>query len=255
MEVSLKDRVAIVTGGGTGLGAGYARALAAAGGAVAITGRRPEPLAQCVAEIEKAGGEALAIPCDVRSRPEVDATVQKVVDWKGKVDVLVNNAGIYPPGPFLVVEEEQWLDVMDTNINGPFRFSQTCARIMTENGYGRIINILSPSAILGFAMVSAYGTSKGALASMTRGMAAELGPNGITVNALTPGVSATEKFVELYSEFGVTLMSKGLPLGRALEDEDTNAALLLLASEAGGYITGTNLCVDGGMTSTFSANP
>lgn len=255
MEISLDGRVAIVTGGGSGLGAGYAKALAAAGAAVAITGRRPEPLNDTVSEIEKAGGQALAIPCDVRSRAEVDAAVQKVVDWKEKVDILVNNAGVYPPAPFIAVEEDQWLDVMDTNINGPFRFSQSCARIMAQHNWGRIINILSPSAQLGFAMVSAYGTSKGAVASMTRTLAAELGPMGITVNSLTPGVSATEKFVELYSEMGVTLMSKGLPLGRACDDDDTTAALVLLASDAGSYITGTNICIDGGMTSTFSMNP
>jgi NAD(P)-dependent dehydrogenase (short-subunit alcohol dehydrogenase family) len=252
MEISLAGRVAIVTGGGTGLGRGYAEALASVGAAVAVTGRRSEPLEECVAAIEKGGGTALAIPCDQRSRDEVEAAVQQVVAWQAKVDILVNNAGIYPPAPFVSVEEEQWMDVMDTNINGPFRFSQACARIMAEHAWGRIINILSPSAVLGFAMVAAYGTSKGALASMTRTMAAELGPMGITVNALTPGVAATETFVNFYSEFGVTLMSKGLPLARACENEDTVGALLLLASDAGSYITGANLCVDGGMTSTFS---
>jgi NAD(P)-dependent dehydrogenase (short-subunit alcohol dehydrogenase family) len=252
MEISLEGRVAIVTGGGTGLGRGYAAALAGAGAAVVVTGRRREPLEECAAEIGKDGGSALAVPCDQRSRDEVDAAVQQVVDWRDKVDILVNNAGIYPPSPFVSVEEDQWTDVMDTNINGPFRYSQTCARIMAENGWGRIINILSPSAVLGFAMVSAYGTSKGALAAMTRTLAAELGPMGITVNALTPGVSATETFVQFYSEFGVTLMSKGLPLARACENDDTLGALLLLASDAGSYITGANICVDGGMTSTFS---
>jgi NAD(P)-dependent dehydrogenase (short-subunit alcohol dehydrogenase family) len=252
MDISLEGRVAIVTGGGSGLGRGYALALAKSGAAVAVTGRRSELLDECVGEIEKAGGSALAVVCDQRSREQVEAAVQQVVDWKQKVDILVNNAGVYPPSPFIAVEEEQWLDVMDTNINGPFRFSQCCARLMSQSGGGRIINILSPSGVLGFAMVSAYGTSKGALGSMTRSMAAELGPMGITVNSLTPGVSATEKFVELYSEFGVTLMSKGLPLGRACDDDDTVGALLLLASDAGAYITGTNICVDGGMTSTFS---
>jgi NAD(P)-dependent dehydrogenase (short-subunit alcohol dehydrogenase family) len=252
MEISLAGRVAIVTGGGTGLGRGYAETLANAGAAVAVTGRRSEPLEECVGAIEKSGGSALAVPCDQRSRDEVEAGVQQVVAWREKVDILVNNAGIYPPSPFISVEEEQWTDVMDTNINGPFRFSQACTRIMSQHGWGRIINILSPSALLGFAMVTAYGTSKGALASMTRTMAAELGPMGITVNALTPGVSATETFVKLYSEFGVTLMSKGLPLARACENDDTTGALLLLASDAGSYITGANICVDGGMTTTFS---
>ena len=252
MEISLEGRVAIVTGGGSGLGRGYAVALAKSGAAVAVTGRRSELLEACVAEIEQAGGSALAVVCDQRSREQVEAAVQKVVDWKQKVDILVNNAGVYPPSPFISVEEEQWLDVMDTNINGPFRFSQTCARLMSQSGGGRIINILSPSGVLGFAMVSAYGTSKGALASMTRSMAAELGPMGITVNSLTPGVSATETFVSIYTQVGVDMMSKGLPLARACDNDDTTGALLLLSSDAGSYITGTNICIDGGMTSTFS---
>jgi len=252
MNISLEGRVAIVTGGGSGLGRGYACGLAEAGAAVAVTGRRRELLDECAAEIQKNGAEALAVPCDVRSRDEVEAAVKQVVDWKGKVDILVNNAGVYPPMPFTMVEEAQWMDVMDTNINGPFRFSQICARIMAEHGWGRIINILSPSALLGFAMVSAYGTSKGALAAMTRNMAAELAPMGITVNSLTPGISATEKFVEFYSEVGVELMSKTLPVARACKDEDTIGALLLLASDAASYMTGANICIDGGMTTTFS---
>ncbi|MBW2464587.1 MAG: SDR family oxidoreductase [Deltaproteobacteria bacterium] len=252
MNFSLEGRTAIVTGGGTGLGLGYAQALADAGAAVAVTGRRQEPLDAAVAAIEASGGKAMATTCDQRSRSEVEAAVQAVVDWNGKVDILVNNAGVYPPGPFVTVEEEQWLDVMDTNINGPFRYSQVCARIMAENGWGRIINILSPSALLGFAMVSAYGTSKGALGSMTRTMAAELGAMGITVNSLTPGVSATETFVSIYSQVGVDMMAKGLPLARACDNDDTTGALVMLASDAGSYITGANICVDGGMTSTFS---
>ncbi len=173
------------------------------------------------------------------------------MDWKGTVDILVNNAGIYPPGPFLNVEEEQWLDVMDTNLNGPFRFSQCCARVMADKQYGRIINIISPSGLIGFGMGCAFGTSMGWLVAMTRGMAAELGPMGITVNALTPGVSGTDKFIELYSEFGVTLMSKGLPLARGAGETDTVATLILLASDEGAYITGATFNVDGGMTGCF----
>lgn len=251
MDMTLNDRVAIVTGGGSGLGRGFAKALSESGAAVAVTGRRREPLDEFVAEMTEAGREALAVTCDVRSRDEVEACVKEVVDWKGTVDILVNNAAVYPPSPFLAVDEEQWLDVIDTNVNGPFRFAQTCARIMAEKGRGRIINILSPSATLGFGLVSAYGTSKGAVASMTRNLAAELGPMGITVNSLAPGVAATETFVNHFTEFGVQLMANGLPMGRPCEDDDTAGAVVFLASDAAQYITGITLTVDGGMTNTF----
>jgi gluconate 5-dehydrogenase len=251
MELSVTGRVAIVTGGGSGLGRGFALALSEAGAAVAVTGRRREPLDETVAELTARGGEALAVQCDQRSRAEVERCVQAVVDWKGGVDILVNNAGIYPPGTFLDVDEEQWLDVMDTNINGPFRFGQVCGRLMAAKGWGRIINVLSPSAVLGFGLVAAYGTSKGALASMTRNAAAELGRVGVTVNSLVPGPSATETFVSYFTELGVEIMSNQLPIGRACTDEDTAAALVFLASDASSYVTGATLMVDGGMTATF----
>lgn len=251
MDMSLDGRVAIVTGGGTGLGRAFATALADAGAAVAVTGRRREPLDEAAAAITSAGGRGLALPCDVRSRDEVEAAVAAVADWGGSVDVLVNNAGIYPPMPFIGVAEEQWLDVMDTNLNGPFRFSQACARLMVPNGWGRIVNILSPSALVGFQMISAYGTSKGGLASMTRHLAAELGPSGITVNSLVPGVTPTEQFVGSYTQVGVDMMSKGVPAGRACTEDDPTGALVLLASEAGSYINGATICVDGGMSATY----
>lgn len=251
MDISLDGKVAVVTGGGSGLGRGFAQALAGSGAPVAVTGRRLEPLEETVALIEEAGGEALAVTCDVRSREQVEACVQSVVGWKGTVDVLVNNAGVYPPMPFLMVEEDQWVDVIDTNLNGPFRFSQVCARLMAAKGWGRIINILSPSAVMGFAMVSAYGSSKGGLASMTRNLASELTEMGITVNSLAPGASATETFVGSFTEFGVELLSKGLPVKRACVDEDLAAALVFLASEHSRYMTGTTMFVDGGMSATF----
>jgi NAD(P)-dependent dehydrogenase (short-subunit alcohol dehydrogenase family) len=153
--------------------------------------------------------------------------------------------------PFLMVEEEQWVDVVDTNLNGPFRFSQVCARLMVAKGWGRIINILSPSAVMGFGMVSAYGSSKGGLASMTRNLASELTAVGITVNSLAPGASATETFVGSFTEIGVDLLAKGLPVARACTDDDLGAALVFMASEHSRYMTGSTLFVDGGMSSTF----
>ena len=252
MDLRVDGRVAVVTGGGTGLGLGFARALAEAGAAVAVTGRRAAPLDAFVAQIEADGGRALAVICDVRDRAQVDAAVRRTVEWGGAVDILVNNAGVYPPGPFLGLEESVWLDVMDTNLNGAFRFSQECGKVMAERGWGRIINVISPSAVLGFGYIAAYGTSKAAMASMTRCIAAEVGPLGITVNALLPGIAATETFVGQYTEAAAEILGKRLPLGRAAEEDDLTGALLLLASDAGRYITGETIAVDGGMTNVMA---
>lgn len=251
MDIRLDGRVAIVTGGGSGLGLGFARSLSASGAAVAVTGRRTEPLEAFVAEATAAGREALAVPCDVRSRKEVEACVQAVVDWKGSTDILVNNAGVYPPAAFMDITDEQWNDVMDTNVNGPFRFSQLCGKQMVDRGWGRIINIVSPSASLGFAYINAYGTSKGALGSMTRNLAVELGGTGVTVNSIVPGVSATETFLGSFTQIGVDLLATLLPVGRACDDDDLEGVIVFLASESSRYLTGTTIYVDGGMTSSF----
>jgi NAD(P)-dependent dehydrogenase (short-subunit alcohol dehydrogenase family) len=251
VRISLEGKVAIVTGGGTGLGRGFALTLAGAGALVAVTGRRREPLDECVERIQKNGGSALAVVCDVRSRAQIEEAVQKVKEWKGRIDILVNNAGIYPPSPFLEMPEEVWMETVETNLNGAFRFSQVCGKIMAQQRWGRIINIVSPSAFLGFWSVAAYGASKGGLLALTKAMAVELTSLGITVNAICPGVVATEKFVSYFTEATPILLSKGLPLGRPTTDEDLAGILVLLASDAGGGITGAAIPVDGGMTTAF----
>ena len=251
LKISLEGKVALVTGGGTGLGRGFALTLAGAGASVAVTGRRREPLDECVATIQKNGGSALAVVCDVRSRTQVDEALQKVMDWKGHIDILVNNAGIYPPAPFLEMPEEVWMETVDTNLNRAFRFSQACGRVMAQQKWGRIINIVSPSAFLGFRSGAAYGASKGGLLALTKAMAVELTPMGITVNAICPGVVATEKFVSYFTESTPVLLSKGLPLGRPTTDQDLAGILILLASDAGNGITGATVPVDGGMTTAF----
>lgn len=248
MKISLAGRTALVTGGGSGLGRGFAQALAEAGARVVVAGRRATPLDETKALIESAGGTAHAIVCDVRSRDSVEAAVEEAVKWGEGVDILLNNAGAYPPMPFLATSEEQWLDVVETNLNGTFRVSQACGRHMAKSQWGRIISIVSPSAVMGFSFITAYSASKGGVAALTRSMASELAPLGITVNSLLMGFSQTDGIENTYGEAGLRALQSAIPLGRAAAAEDAAPMIVLLASDQGRYITGATIAVDGGMT-------
>jgi NAD(P)-dependent dehydrogenase (short-subunit alcohol dehydrogenase family) len=151
--------------------------------------------------------------------------------------------------------EEEWVTVIDTNLNGPWRMAHACSPIMIKKRWGRIINVVSPSGILGMAMVPAYGTSKGALMAFTRHLASELGRFGITVNGLCPGVVATDTFVGFFTEEGPKGLGAALPLGRPTLVEDLVGALLLLASDAGVGMTGGQIYVDGGMSNCAAMPP
>jgi len=251
----LAGRVAIVTGGGSGLGRALAETLAGAGAAVAIAGRRREPLERLADEMKQRGHRVLPIACDVRSLPQVESAVGAVRAWQGPVDILVNNAAIFPPGLVTRMPEDEWVSVIDTNLNGAFRMARTCVPEMIASRWGRIINVVSPSGVLGMATVPAYGTSKGALMAFTRHLAAEVGRFGVTVNGLCPGIVATEKFVETFTESVPVDTGAALPIARPNRPEDLSGPLLLLASEAGAGITGSTLFVDGGMTHCTPMSP
>ncbi|TAK53946.1 MAG: SDR family oxidoreductase [Gammaproteobacteria bacterium] len=251
----LEGRVAIVTGGGTGLGRAMAATLAEAGAAVAITGRHPEPLQATAAELCRHGAAVRAIVCDVRSMAQVEATVRDVVAWRGPVDILVNNAAIFPPGLLTQVDEEVWVSVIDTNLNGAFRMARACLPGMIQNRWGRIINVESPSGLLGMVTVPAYGTSKGALMAFTRQLAAEVGRFGVTVNGLCPGVVATEKFVATFSGEVPVAAGAAMPIGRPNRLDDFSGPLLLLASAASGGMTGSTIFVDGGLAHCSPLSP
>lgn len=244
----LEGRVAIVTGGGSGLGRAMAATLAQAGAAVAITGRHLGPLQDTAAELSRDGGLVRAMVCDVRSMSQVEAAVREIIEWRGGVDILVNNAAIFPPGLLTQVDEEVWVSVIDTNLNGAFRMAKACLPGMIRNHWGRIINVESPSGVLGMVAVPAYGTSKGALMALTRQLAAEVGRFGIMVNGLCPGIVATEKFVETFTEGVPVAAGEGMPIGRPNRLGDFSGPLLLLASEASAGMTGSTIFVDGGLT-------
>ncbi|HGJ8975511.1 glucose 1-dehydrogenase [Pseudomonas citronellolis] len=243
----LTGRVALVTGASSGLGRHFAGTLARAGAAVALCARREDRLQEQVATLRDQGARALAVAMDVGDAGSVRAAVQQVQDELGVVDVLVNNAGVATTEFFLDQEEASWDAVLDTNLKGAWLVAREVARRLADTGRpGSIVNIAS---ILGERVAgasSAYATSKAALIQLSKAMALELARKNIRVNALAPGYVATELNSEfLASEAGQRLMAR-VPQRRFAAMEELDGPLLLLTSEAGSYVTGAVLAVDGG---------
>lgn len=243
----LSGRVALVTGASSGLGRHFASVLARAGAAVALTARRVDRLAAVAAEIMEQGGRAAAIACDVSDPAGVRDAVATAIAALGPLDLLVNNAGIAISKPIFEHSEEEWDRVVDTNLKGAWLMSREVAEGWVKSGRkGRIVNIASLLALRTIRHVPSYTASKAGLVHLTRTMAVELARRGITVNAIAPGYFATEMNRDfLASEPGQALIGR-IPMGRSGRPEDLDGALLLLASDAGAYITGVVLPVDGG---------
>lgn len=245
--LSLTGKTALVTGASSGLGAHFARVLAGAGAAVALAARRLDRLRQLEAEIRSAGGNACAVELDVTDQASVGRAFDAAQAVAGPITVLINNAGV-PSGSFFVkTSEEEWRDVMAVNLDGVFRVGREAARRMIANGTGgSIVNIAS---ILGFGAIrslSAYAASKAAVVSLTRSMALEMARERIRVNAIAPGYFSTEINADfLASEAGRRLLSR-VPMGRAGNLAELDGPLLLLASDAGAFMTGSVITVDGG---------
>jgi NAD(P)-dependent dehydrogenase (short-subunit alcohol dehydrogenase family) len=245
----LDGRVAIVTGASSGLGVDFARALAEAGADVVLAARRVDRLDDTRRIVEQAGRRAIAVRTDVADPEACQQLVDTAVAELGHVDVLVNNAGIGTAVPATRETPEQFRAVIDVNLNGCYWMAQACGRVMQPGS--SIINI---SSVLGLTTgglpQAAYSASKAALIGLTRDLAQQwTGRKGIRVNALAPGFFASE-MTDQYPEGYLDAMGPRIPVGRKGEGVELAAALVFLASDAGGYVTGQTLAVDGGMTIT-----
>jgi NAD(P)-dependent dehydrogenase (short-subunit alcohol dehydrogenase family) len=244
---NLHGRIAVVVGGSTGLGHAIALGLAGAGADVVASSRRLAPVENTSAEIEGMGRRTLRVQSDVTSRDSIQALHDAVMKEFGKVDILVNAAGITQKGPTLDVEEADWSRVIETNLTGTLRACQIFGKTMVKAGYGRIVNIASLTSFVGFYRVAAYAASKGAVASFTKVLAIELAQSGVTVNAIAPGLFPTELTapIILGTPRGEELILRS-PMGRFGEPREVAGTAIFLASEASSFITGEVIAVDGG---------
>ncbi|MFZ2641026.1 MAG: glucose 1-dehydrogenase [Verrucomicrobiia bacterium] len=245
----LTGRVAIVTGTSRGLGQYLGRALAHAGADLVITSRDTKTLAPFQREIESLGRRALPLALDVRDHDSIQRMVAAAVAYYGKIDILVNNAGCNVRKPALDVTWDDWNLVLDTNLRGTFFVAQAVARHMIERKYGRIINIGSVTCVAGYAGLGPYGASRGGVKQLTMSLADDWGVHGITVNCLAPGWFKTAQNAVMYeNKEWVEYLCDRIPLKRPGQPQDLNGAVVFLASEASGYVTGQTLLVDGGIS-------
>jgi 3-oxoacyl-[acyl-carrier protein] reductase len=243
---SLKDKVALITGASQGIGRATALAFTAAGAKVAAAARSTDKLAALVAEIEHAGGEALAVPMDVADAAQVKAGFQQVLAKFGRLDILVNNAAITRDTLALRMKLEDWDAVLRTNLTGAHLCIQQALGPMLKQRSGRIINLSSVVAESGNAGQANYVASKAGLIGLTRAMAVEVASRSITVNAVAPGFIETPMTDVLSPELKDKMRSF-IPLGRFGQDREVAMAIVFLASDEAGYITGQVLDVNGGL--------
>lgn len=242
--MSSNNQVALVTGASKGIGRGIALSLAKDGYAVAIADIDQVALEIVAQEITTLGNKVLTIKCDVSSKSEVDEMVKKTMIELGSLDVVVNNAGIYPFKPFLDISEADWDKVINVNLKSVLLCSQAASRVMPVGG--RIINISSIASVVGFAGLAHYCASKGGINSLTRVLALELADKKITVNAVAPGAIETPGAQSDENTKKQTVMM--IPLARFGQPEDIASAVVFLASRGASYITGQTIIVDGGWT-------
>ncbi len=245
--LDLNSKTAVVIGGTSGIGLSLAKGLAVAGANVIPSGRRRELVESVVGEITKSGRGSLAITCDVADRASLQGLLEKACAEFGKVDILVNCAGITQRTPTLDMNEKDWNAILETNLNGTLRACQVFGAHMIKRQYGRIINIASLTSYLGLFEVAAYAASKAGVASLTRCLAVEWARHGVCVNAVLPGVFRTNLNAALLdgTPRGQEFLMR-TPAARFGELEELVGAAVFLASDSASFVTGHLLAVDGG---------
>jgi NAD(P)-dependent dehydrogenase (short-subunit alcohol dehydrogenase family) len=244
---SLAGKVAVVLGGTAGIGRGISRSFADAGADVVASGRRQDVVDAVAAELELKGHATLRVVSDVCKRSSLEELLQQTLQKFGKVDILVNCAAKIARAPTLSFPEEEWDQILDTNLTGTLRACQVFGKHMLDRKYGRIINIASLNSFVSLAEVAAYAASKAAVVSLTRSLAVEWSRHGVLVNAIAPGVFRTEFNQKLLdgTPRGHELLMR-TPMGRFGQANEVAGAAVYLASDAASFVTGQTLVIDGG---------
>ncbi len=258
MKVDLENKVAIITGATSGIGRGMALMFAQNGAAVVVNGTNEERGMKVVEEIKAAGGRALFVKANVGDAKEARAMADKTVDEFGRIDILINNAGVNidvkDRGPIHEFPDEMWKKIMNVDLDGVYYCSKAALKNMTQNGYGRIINISSITGVVPLRNQCAFAAAKAAVVHLTKAMAIELASHGVNVNAICPGSIQIPKMIEggMYTDGRFESIMSHIPMKRPGTPEDIGHAALYLASDAANYVTGAVHIVDGGWTVGFA---